>query len=103
MNFRIFGPSAKPVQYASNATRFISMDVLLGGAEFQEHHDLPVTLPIDSHENLEARFNSGVNRTDIPRMWGYPAVDRKLGEKRFSLADELDGWRRINGMPVHKK
>lgn len=100
---KIFGIRTKPVQYSSTPTRFFSAQDYMGGAEGQETYDMIQPLPIDSTEDLEAKFKSGVNRTDIPRMWGHPSVDRKLAEKKMLLANDMAGWRRQNGEVLYKK
>jgi len=94
------GQYRKPIKYPSDRTRFFSLDFLLGGAEFNEVNNPSKPLPIDSKEDLEAKFKSGVNRTDIPRMWGHPSVDRHLAGKKFSLANDIIGFRRNKGEPL---
>lgn len=103
MRMKLFGKRDKPVKYISDRTRFFSADVYLGGAQFNEVNDTPMPLPIDEVRNLEHKFNSGVNRTDVPRMWGHPSVDRHLAGRQLELANEVRDWRRNKGEPLWKK
>lgn len=103
--FRICGLSTSPKagEYTSTKTRFASLQGFLGGAEINENQSPIEKMPHDENENLEAKFNSGANRTDIPRMWGHPDVIRKLGNKSLSLANEIRSWRRNGGEPLYRK
>lgn len=103
--FRICGLSKSPKagEYTSASTRFASLQGFMGGAEITERQDKPMKMPHDESENLEAKFNSGSNRTDIPRMWGHPDVIRKLAGKSLSLANEIRAWRRNGGEPLYRK
>ena len=96
---RLFQIRNKPAKYSSVRTRFMNLDAFQAGAELNGSFEVE-KLPIDGREDLEAKFNSGVNRTDVPRMWGHPSVDRKLGDKTMSLANEIKGWRRSKGEPL---
>lgn len=104
-SFRICGLSKSPKagEYTSTSTRFASLQGFTGGAEITEVQEMPAQMPHDESEDLEAKFNSGVNRSDIPRMWGHSDVIRKLGNKSLSLANEIRAWRRNGGEPLYKK
>jgi hypothetical protein len=93
---RIFGKRA-PIKYSSVQTRFSSLHGFQGGAEFNEVNSAPDAQPGEIPEDLEARFNSGVNRTDCPRMWGHPQVVRKLANKYLDNEAEIQAWRRDGG------
>lgn len=89
-----------PVKYSSNDTRGVSLHGLMGGAEINEDwHGLEIH-PIETPENLEVRFNSGVNRTDCPGMWGPAHVDRRLANKVCQTQNEVAGWKRNKGEPI---
>lgn len=90
----------KPIKYSSARSRFANLDAFQAGAQLNDEWPVVEKLPIDGREDLEAKFKSGVNRTDIPRMWGHPSVDRKLGNKTMSLANEIQTWRRKKGEPL---
>lgn len=90
-------------KYSSNKTRFVSLQGFMGGAEIEEEQPQPLRMPHDDNENLEAKFNSGVNRTDMPKMWGHPDVIRKLGNREMRLSNELRAWRRVGGEPLYRK
>lgn len=100
---KIFQVRKNGISYDSNPTRHLSLDNLMGGAQFREINEACPLNPGEMKEDLEARFNSGVNRTDCPRMWGHPSVDRKLGPKRSFLSEEIASWRRQNGEPLYRK
>lgn len=104
-SFRICGLSTSPKagEYSSTKTRFASLQGFMGGAEINENNSPLEKMPHDENENLEAKFNSGANRTDVPRMWGHPDVIRKLGNKHLSLANEIRAWRRNGGEPLYRK
>lgn len=104
-SFRICGLSTSPKagMYSSTATRFASLQGFTGGAEIDEQQPMPQKMPHDESENLEAKFNSGVNRTDVPRMWGHPDVIRKLAGTTLDLGTEISAWRRNGGQPLYKK
>ena len=97
--FKLIG-KRKPIKYSSVKTRFATLQPFMGGAEGNETHDDIITVPGEQKENLEARFNSGVNRTDVPRMWGYPTVARRLANKRLDTSKEVKSWRRQKGEPL---
>lgn len=99
--FKLVRARPQGIKYSSARTRsLMSLDAFCGGAQLREENPSPPRLPIDSSENLEQRFSSGVNRTDCPSQYGPASVDRKLGMKRFSLADAISGWVRKKGEPV---
>lgn len=98
--FKLFGKTKGGVKYTSKNTRGSSLQGFMGGAEFTEKNNGLEKLPIDNPENLEAKFNSGVNRTDMPSSWSYPSVDYKLADRRLGLAEAIQGWRRNKGEPV---
>lgn len=101
--FRLIGRNpAKPVKYSSVDTRYTSLQHFMGGAEGNEINRPPMKLPIDNNEDLEIKFNSGVNRTDIPRMWGYPNVGRRLAKTKLELANDIKSWRREKGEVLYK-
>ena len=92
----------RPPKYSSTPTRNTSLQFFMGGAEINEHHEHNPD-PTNQPENLEAKFNSGVNRTDVPRMWGHPSVDRYFGTSRkLSLAQDVKNWRRQKGEPLYE-
>lgn len=97
------GKRVRPVKYISDRTRYFTADIYLGGANINEDMPGVQPLPIDDKENLEVKFASGVNRTDVPRMWGYPSVDRHIGGRQQLLANEIRDWRRVGGEPLWKK
>lgn len=99
-SLKLFGKSNQPIKYSSVPTRFATLHAYMGGAEINEQQDTLVVVPGEQAENLEQRFNSGVNRTDMPKMWGYPNPTRKLANKTFSLNADVQGWRRNNGEPI---
>lgn len=103
MRLKIFEKRDKKISYDSTKTRTFSGQAFMGGAEFNEVNTPPAKLPIDSNENLESKFNSGVCRTDIPRMWGHPSVDRIIGNRRMMLANDIRDWRRQGGEILYKK
>lgn len=93
----------KNVKYASDPTRYATLQGFMGGAEFISKFQTPMPLPGEQSEHLEKKFKSGVNRTDMPRMWGHPSVDRHLGRRKLSLANDIRDWRRQGGEPLYKK
>lgn len=97
---KLYGKSPSPLKYSSADTRISSLQDFMGGAELPEDYDGMQALPIDAPEDLEAKFKSGVNRSDCPRMWGFPNPVKPLGVKRFQLRDAVAGWVRHNGEPV---
>ena len=99
-SLKLLGKSKHPVKYPSLPTRFATMHGYMGGAEINETQDGLIIIPGEEHENLEHRFNSGVNRIDMPKMWGYPNPTRKLANKTFSLSADVAGWRRDKGEPL---
>lgn len=101
--FRLFESKTKKLEYSSTPTRNSTLQRFMGGAELNEDWQKPALLPIDSVENLEQKFNSGVNRTDVPRMWGHPDVRRTLAGKQLPLAEEIRSWRRNGGEPLYLK
>lgn len=100
MRERLFGKRTKPIQYTSNRTRFMSLQSTMGGAELNDTRPTMLPQPYETAENLEQRFNSGANRTDMPRMWGYPNVVRHIGPIETSLSNEIRSWRRQKGEPL---
>lgn len=91
---------AKPVRYNSVPTRFVSLDPFMGGAQGKDMVSGFNPMPFEVSNNLEQKFNSGVNRTDMPSAWGYPNVTRKLARDKFLLANDIQAWRRNKGEPL---
>lgn len=103
---RIFGQARSRVQYNSATTRGTSLDRFVGEAQGDQGYGmggLKLCAIRDCPENLEKKFNSGANRTDIPSAFGPPSVDKKLGPVRFSLADEVFSWMRNKGESLFRK
>jgi hypothetical protein len=98
-SFKLWGRSAKPLKYSSAPTRATSMQAFMGGAEGKEDFPVPEKLAIDDTAcvDWELFYNSGVNRTDIPSAYGPPNVDKRLGNKRLPLANDLFTWKRNKG------
>jgi len=89
------------VKYSSSTTRFSSLHGFMGGAEIEERYgDWDVNQVTQPELDLESRFNSGVNRTDCPRMWGHASVERRLANRTLSVSNEVRAWRRNKGEPL---
>lgn len=93
----------KSVKYNNDSTNKASLQSFMGGAEFVSEYKTPMPLPGEQREHLEEKFHSGCNRTDMPRMWGHPSVDRHLGKRKMLLANDIRDWRRNGGEPLYKK
>lgn len=94
---RIFGPSKEPLKYSSAETRSTSLHSFMGiaaGDEVQKGH---CPTPYDNRENLELKFRSGVNRSDIPSAFGPTNWDRRIADKKPSLASEIFSFVRYRG------
>lgn len=103
-NYKINGVANQPVKYDSVPTRYTSLDHFMGDARINETYPPPQKLPCEVPENLEQRFVSGANRTDMPRMWGYPNVKKQASNNlKFLLSDDIASWRREHGLPLYKK
>lgn len=100
--YKIWGPAQKPVKVSSLSTRSMSLQPFMGGAEINEVNPGLDRNPTDDTSNLEGKFNSGVNRTDLPSQWGYPNVKRKIGGTQMLLADEIRSWRRVRGNALYQ-
>lgn len=87
-----------PLQYSSAPTRHFSADSYLGGAQGDEVNQAPGQMY--GEVNIKNRFNSGVNKTDLPSCYGPPAVKRSLAGKVFLLQNDITGWMRSRGEPV---
>lgn len=98
--FRLFGPSKQKVQYSSTPTRFSSLHGFMGGAELDDERTGLDRNPTDPGEDLRAKFKSQVCEIDMPRMWGYPNVVRKLAGYTLPLSEEIDSYRRVGGEPL---
>ena len=98
MRDRLFGIRTKPVKYSSAKTRINSLQGFLGGADFNEVHSRPQLHPGEVAENLEFKFNSGVNRTDNPMQYGPANIPtRRIGKKKFALEIDVAAWVRKKG------
>lgn len=98
MRERLFGKRTKPVKYSSARTRVSSLQGFLGGADFNEVHTRPKLNPGEIPENLEHKFNSGVNRTDNPVQYGPANIPtRRIGKKKFALENDVAAWVRKKG------
>lgn len=98
MRDRFIGKRTKPVKYSSARTRSSSLNHFLGGAEINETHAGLEMHPGEIAENLEFKFNSGVNRTDNPKQYGPANIPtRKIGPKRFALENDVSAWVRKKG------
>lgn len=100
----IFGTAKTPAKYISRSTRYASLDGFTGGAQGEQGYPGGISLsPCHGAEDLEDKFQSGANRTDLPSAYGPASVDRKLGKKRMSLADEILAWSRRGGEILFRK
>lgn len=98
MRERIIGRRTKPIKYSSASTRSTSFQGFMGGAEFNEVHTRPKLQPGEIAEDLEYKFNSGVNRTDNPKQYGPANIPtRKIGPARFPLENDVAAWLRKKG------
>lgn len=98
MRERLIGVRAKPIKYSSAKTRATSLQFSMGGAEFNEVHERPKLHPGEIAENLEYKFNSGVNRTDNPKQYGPANIPtRRIGKKKFALENDVAAWVRKKG------
>lgn len=90
-------PPTDRVKYPSVPTRSVSLQGFLGGAEINEVNAAINPMPHDENEDLQARFNSGCNRNDLPSCFGAAIVERNLGPIALSLSDEIKSWVRKRG------
>ncbi len=96
---KMFGKSKTPLKYSSATTRSTSLQGFLGDAAGEEKQEVPCEVPYDIRENLELKFRSGANRTDIPSAYGPVNIGRTIADKRPSLASEMYSWLRNRGEP----
>lgn len=98
MRERILGPRTRPIKYSSAKTRSTSLQGFMGGAEFNETHGPLERHPGEINEDLEYKFNSGVNRTDNPQSYGPANIPtRRIGRLKFALENDVAAWVRKKG------
>lgn len=97
ITMKTLGVSETPVTYDSVPTRGMGLHAFMGGAEFNEVWKGIQQLPIDDTSNLELKFRSGANRTDLPSCYGPPDITRTVGSKIFDLSSEIASWMRNRG------
>lgn len=92
-----------PVKYNQRSTNKVSLDLFAGDALGDQGYGGGADKdPFHSSEDLEAKFQSHVNRNDLVSRYGPRSVDRKLGKQRQSLADEVFAWMRNKGESLFK-
>ncbi len=96
---KIFGKSSTPLKYSSAETRSTSLQPFMGDAAGDEKQEGPCFFPYDNRENLELKFKSGANRTDLPSAYGPVSIGRRIADKKTSLASEMFSWIRNRGEP----